>query len=330
MADLQTIASKLNVDFEKKSSATKSEAEVTNKTGQKRRAWLTNTASDTESIISISEINPDDIALWIHKDRPENELGDLESFAKEIKLLGQIQPGTVRPLTLNNTKHKYELIIGERRWRACKIAGILFRAEVKPYSDVEAALAQAAENEERKELSDYAKGISFSKLIESNILKQSDLIEKLGKSKQQISRLLSFREIPLELITAIGDMTKVSARTAEAIKQLCKKDSNNLQILLSLSEKISSGIGHNTLEKHIKKHTNSLDILTDKIFSSDGRHLFSWRKDGNGNTSASFPQEIRKILNFKALEKTMLVELERQIQIIKSPPGGTNLKQKEI
>jgi|ERR1700677_2650656 len=266
----------------------------------------------------INNINTDEIILWEHKDRPANELGNLEEFAKVLKSVGQLQAGIVRPS--KHPAHKYELIVGERRWRACKIAGLNFQAKILNLSDEDASIAQAVENEGRENLSDYARGISYAKKIEAGILMQKDLINKLGKSKQEVSRLLSFREIPSELIEAIGDMTKVSSRTSECIKQICKKNSENLEILMAIADKISSGIGFKTIEKHIEeaKATHNTFSIAEKAFSkNDQRHLFTLRKDGNGNSSISFPKDIRSIIDIKALQNILVEEIDRQINSIR-------------
>lgn len=319
MADLKEMASKLNVSLETTGTKDNSPSEENKNVGHKRRAWLNNNEDGVHSTTrSIHEINPSEVTLWIHKDRPENELGDLESFARELKAVGQIQPGIVR--TSNDIKFKYELIIGERRWRACKLAGLQFQVEIKNYSDNEAALAQAAENEERKQLSDYAKGMSYARLIEMGILKQTDLTSKLGISRQQVSRLLSFKDIPITLRDAIGDLTLVTARTAEEIRLLCNKNSENISTLISIAGKIASGIGAVTLQKEVKRalENEGSSINTEKVPSINGRHLFTWRQDGNGNRSISFPKDIRLMIDYKKLEKALVEVIQQQLEEIKN------------
>lgn len=266
----------------------------------------------------IHNINTNDITLWEHKDRPANEFGNLEDFAKVLKSVGQLQPGIVR--LLKDSNYKYELIVGERRWRACKIAEVPFQAKILDLNDEDASIAQAVENEGRENLSDYARGISYAKKIEAGILKQKDLISKLGKSKQEISRLLSFRDIPVELVNAIGDMTKVSSRTAEYIKQVCNKDEKNIEILIGFADKISHGIGFKTIEKHLEetKSLNSSVSMAEKVFSkADNRHLFTLRKDGNGNSSISFPKDIRSIIDIKTLQSILVEEIDKQINLMR-------------
>lgn len=292
----------------------------------KAKTYKTHKIYDNPEAVSpdlapLIEISSDEIKLWKYKDRPENELGDLDEFSKVLKTIGQLQPGIVR--LSEDPGPKYELIVGERRWRACKLAGIPFQAKLVSYTDTEAGLAQAAENKNRQDLSDYARGINYSRQIDDGILTQSDLAEKLGTTRQQISRLMSYKEIPHQLIEAIGDMTKVSPRTAEEIKFICKKDPNALNVLLNLADKLRSGIGYEALRKNYEKLRNNLedDISNSKVLSKDGRHLFTWRKDGNGNLSISFPKDIRNVLDPKVAEQDLALSIERQIKLKLSPAG---------
>ena len=188
-----------------------------------------------EKDFSIHSILPEAIFRWEYKDRPENELGDIESLAKEMKEIGQQQPCIVRPLP---EPEKYELIVGERRWRAALKAKIPLKAVIQDIDDNAAAIIQAAENDSRKDLSEYAKGMSLSRLILNNVIKQKDLEMRLGKSKQEISRLLSFSRIEPAVSDAIGDMSSVSSRTAYEISRLSKKETNMLKHLF-LSQKKS-------------------------------------------------------------------------------------------
>ena len=176
-----------------------------------------NSASSTSSTETIISIEPSEISRWSLKDRPENELGDISELARTFKEVGQQVPCIIRPAP---DKNGYELIVGERRWHAAKEAGVKLKAILKNLSDHEAGLIQAIENEQRHGLSDYAKGMSYYRMIEKGILKQKDLIDKLNMSQQQVSRLLSFSKIPPEITYALEDMTKISSRTSEEIVRL--------------------------------------------------------------------------------------------------------------
>jgi ParB family chromosome partitioning protein len=257
------------------------------------------------NIISSGEIlkvSPERIEKWEYKDRPESELGDIQSLANEFLSIGQQQPCIVRPS--NNKEYDYTLIIGERRWHAAKLAKIELLVIVKNLNDSEAALSQAVENESRQNLSDYAKGMSYSNLISSGVITQKDLTEKLGISKQKLSRLLSFNKIPNEVINSIQDMTRISSGTAEKIKQLCNKGQEYIDIIITLSDKLSEGkIGHEKLvtavEKILNKKQININTESNKIYSNDGRHLFTWRLDNNSRPSIHFPKDVLSLIESK-------------------------------
>lgn len=255
------------------------------------------TPSKNESIIY--EIDPHIIHRWSGKDRPENELGDIEDLAKGFKQIGQQVPCIVRPH--KELEGEYELIVGECRWHAAKLAKLKLKAIIQDIDDRMAALIQAVENEKRNDLSEFAKGMSYAKKIESGILKQKDLIEILGISKQQVSRLLSFSKIPSSLFNAIEDFRKVSARTAEELSRLSAKGENYIEALIKLAPRIKTGkFGGNRIVKEVNKIVNPPNTRiksNQKVFDKDGRHLFTWRLDNNSAPSIHFPKDIIQLLN---------------------------------
>ena len=279
----------------------------------------------------IHEIDPDIIHRWSGKDRPENELGDIEDLAKGFKTIGQQVPCIIRPhKSLNG---QYELIVGECRWRASKLAKIKLKAVIQDIDDRMASLIQAVENEKRNNLSDFAKGMSYAKKIESGLLKQKDLIEILGISKQQVSRLLSFNKIPKPLFNAIKDFRKVSARTAEELSRLSAKGDNYIDALIDLAPKIETGkFGGNRVIKEVDKIINPSEAIihsNKKIFDIDGRHLFTWRLDNNSSPSIHFPKDIIKLINSEDINLNHITQefklcLAKKLSALKeSPHVGT-------
>lgn len=233
---------------------------------------------DTKHPEKILFLDPEKIKRWDGKDRPENEIGDISELTKSIQLIGQQVPCIVRPI--KNEQYHYELIVGECRWIAAKSAKIKLKAIVHDLNDRMASLVQAVENEQRKDLSDYAKGMSYAKKINDGILTQKDLTDVLSISKQQVSRLLSFSTLPPRLIEEIGDFRKVSARTAYELSRLGNKSEENLKIILSFSEKIKTGkIGSTTISRLIENKKVKKNNNVKKIYSKQNKHLFTWRSD---------------------------------------------------
>jgi ParB family chromosome partitioning protein len=288
-------------------------------------ANIDNTAVDIPLEEKLISIDPQRISNWEFHDRPEKELGDLALFAKELKDIGQQQPCIVRPST--KTSSDYELVVGERRWRAALLANLPLWVIVKKLNDSDAAMVQAVENDSRIDLSDYAKGMSFSKLIDKGVIKQKDLIQKLGKSKQYVSALLSFSKIPQPLVDAIKDFTKVNAYTAEKIKQLANKDAAHLEALISLSPKIRDGLlrSNKAIESAVSNLLLKKEVAivhNEKIFTKDGRHVFTWRKDNNGIPAIHFPKHVHKLftdgkLNLKEISDDLLKILDEKFEVLK-------------
>lgn len=260
--------------------------------------------TDLNSADKIHELDPHLIHRWSEKDRPENELGNIEDLAKSFKQIGQQVPCIVR-LHKENAG-EYELIVGECRWHAAKLAGIPLKAIIHTLDDRMAALIQAAENEERSDLSEYAKGMSYATKIEKGILSQKDLTDILGISRQQVSRLLSFNRIPQRLVEAIDDFRKVSSRTAEEICRLSAKGNNYIEALIGLAPKIKTGkFGEKRIQQEINKFLNkevSKELFSQKVLNKDGRHLFTWRQDNNGIPSIHFPNDIIQLLQSKTMD----------------------------
>lgn len=262
-----------------------------------------------ESISSANEtvvidIDVKKIVRWKYKDRPENELGDIEELAETFKTVGQQQPCILR--VSEDNPGRYELIVGERRWKAAEKAGVKLKAIVRQISDKTAALIQAVENENRVDLSDFAKGMSYADKIENNLITQKDLTDILKISKQQVTKLLSFKKIPEPLFNAIEDFRKVSARTAYELSRLSVKSENHLQALISMAEKIRDGkYGQKRIEKELE---NILSVKNEvvqsnkKIIGIDGRHLFTWRLDNNSAPSIHFPKDIINLMNHSSID----------------------------
>ena len=265
---------------------------------------LQNKKNNSNAII---DIDPENIIPWKYKDRPQNELGDIDLLAKKLLEIGQQQPCIVRPY--KDRESYYELIAGERRWRASIKANIKLKVVVKNLTDSEASLVQEEENYSAP-LSEYARGLSYSRLINDNILKHKDLVEKLGISKQKLSRLLSYQEIPLDVRSAISDMSKVSSGTAEKIKQLCNKGEDYKNSIIELADKIRDGkIGHEKLDALINKKINSsLYKIQGRSYSIKGKFILKISESNSGITIKLNNLLINSLRNKSLTEDLLLIK----------------------
>lgn len=246
----------------------------------------------------IHTINPNNILRWEGKDRPENELGDIESLANSLKRIGQQVPCIVRP-----KGSKYELIVGECRWRASILANIDLKVIIHNIDDRTASIIQAVENEQRNDLSDYAKGMSYFNKIQKGILTQKDLVDVLNISKQQVTKLLSFSKIPVKVNNAINDYRKVSARTAYEISRLSNKSIDHQEAIIYYADKIRDGkIGSSSIVKLVDKKLSEEKYYNNKFYSKQGEILFTFRNE-NKQKSLHFSSKIADKLDDKMIEK---------------------------
>lgn len=263
----------------------------------------------------IIAVDPNLCRKWIYKDRPENELGDIDELSHDLKTNGQIHPAIVRKTGEENTP--FEIIVGERRWHAAKKANIKLLVTIKNLNDTEAAIVQVSENEKRHTLSEYARGIVLQQQIDAGVITSKVLEERLKKSQSYVRNLLSFSRLKPEIIASIGDMRNISARTAYDLVRWQEKGKDYIDAIVKLGSKLQTGkIGEKQLEKlitHITQQKQTSKFDSREVHSKNGRHLFTWRNDSNKNRSISFPKSIRKYINFEDLEKIMIENIEHQL-----------------
>jgi ParB family chromosome partitioning protein len=265
---------------------------------------------------TVIEIDPSLLKNWEYHDRTPEELGDLDNLAAELKSVGQIHPCIARPC-VDDSVYQYEVIVGERRWRAAKIAGIKLKIIVKPLNDHNAALCQAIENSNRKDLSEYAKGMSYALLVEKGVVTQKELQTTLKLSQSSIRNLLSYARIKPEITKAIENFTKVTSTTAYEITRLQEKGLQYITTLIDLSDKLRSGkVGYTKLQELVEERMNTTDSPASRatpVTTKNGRHIFTWRKDTNGQKSITFPKNIRNLINYNRLENMLMEEIQSQL-----------------
>ena len=135
----------------------------------------------------------------------------LEDLASSIRAQGVIQPIVVRPLA----KNKFEIIAGERRWRASQLAGQdKIPAMVRELPD-EAAIAMALiENIQREDLNPIEEAVALQRLQQEFELTQQQVADAVGKSRVTITNLLRLIALPEEIKTLLshGDLEMGHAR----------------------------------------------------------------------------------------------------------------------
>lgn len=149
------------------------------------------------SEIEISRIEP-------NPDQPRRTFDEdsLEELAASIRELGVVQPLTLRMGDDGN----YQIIAGERRWRAANIAGLqTVPAYIRTVSDSEMTEMALIENIQREDLNAIEVALGFKKLIDKYNLTQERLSERLGKKRATIANHLRLLRLPAEIQLGLRD-----------------------------------------------------------------------------------------------------------------------------
>ena len=154
---------------------------------------------DSPAVTSSSvkgSLNLSDISVGPYQPRKFMDDDALKELADSIKVQGLIQPIVVREVN-SNAKVKYEIIAGERRWRASRMAGLKTVPVVIKNVDDQTAMAMALiENLQRENLNSHEEAEGLARLIEEHSLTHSDAAKLLGKSRAAVSNLLRLLTAP--------------------------------------------------------------------------------------------------------------------------------------
>ena len=156
----------------------------------------------TDGGSAISEIDIDSISP--NPDQPRRSFSDegLDELAASIREIGIIQPLSLRTAPDGG----YQIIAGERRWRAAQRAGLhTVPAYVRSASDSEVTEMALIENIQREDLNAIEVALAFRKLIDTYSLTQERLSERVGKSRSVITNHLRLLKLPAEIQIALRD-----------------------------------------------------------------------------------------------------------------------------
>lgn len=184
---------------------------------------------DSVTTIKISDIEP-------RGDQPRKIFDDegLQLLADSIAIHGVLQPIIVR----ENARFKgsYEIIAGERRWRASKMAGLSeMPVVIIDGDDLKVAQISLVENVQRENLNAVEEALAYSALIERYNMTQEQISREVGKSRSAIANMLRLLDLPDEVLTMLKEdkITNGHARALLGLKsdeqmiELAKKVADN-------------------------------------------------------------------------------------------------------
>ena len=187
------------------------------------------TSGNGQTMMKINDVEP-------NRDQPRKHFEEdaLLELADSIKQFGVLQP-----LIVQKRKDYYEIIAGERRWRAAKLAGVKeVPVIVKEYTDQEILEISLIENIQRENLNPIEEAMAFKKLINEFKLKQDEVAERVSKSRTAVTnsmRLLKLGEKVQQMI--IDDM--ISTGHARALLAIDDEEQQYLLATKIFDEKLS-------------------------------------------------------------------------------------------
>ena len=193
-------------------------------------------------------VNLDILALSpnIHQPRHHFDQGALEELAASIKAQGLIQPVLVRPL---QAQGKYEIVAGERRWRACQLAGLETMAcIVRQMDDYESMAIALVENLQREDLNPIEEARALGQIKEHFEITQEELADKIGKSRPAVTNSLRLLKLP-EKVLLLLETNALSAGHARALLGL--EDPASIELLADTV--IGKGLNVRATEELVKK-----------------------------------------------------------------------------
>ena len=176
---------------------------------------------NTANSIRIAEIEP-------RKDQPRKTFSQdsLAQLADSIGQFGVLQPIIVRESSI--LAGTYEIIAGERRWRAAKMAGLSeIPAVVLDGDDLKAAQVAVIENVQREDLNPLEEALAYSALIDNFGLTQEQVSNQVGKSRSTVTNMLRLLDLPDEVLEYLrnGSLTTGHARALLGLKDEEKMES---------------------------------------------------------------------------------------------------------
>lgn len=247
------------------------------------RATAGKTPTNGEMIVKISKVEP-------NREQPRKKFDEdaLLELSESIKLYGVLQP-----LLVSDKKDYYEIVAGERRWRAAKMAGLKeIPVVVKEFSDQQIVEISLIENIQREDLNPVEEAMAYKRLIDEFSLKQDEIAERVSKSRTAVTNSLRLLKLDSRVQQMMVD-EMISAGHARALLSISDAEKQYSVAMKIFDEKLSvretEKMVKTILNPPKKKDTILSDSAEDAIYESleekmkniTGTRVFIHRKKNN-------------------------------------------------
>ena len=264
----------------------------TNALGRGLDALISTGDVNTQGSSTINEIAIDQIEANPNQPRREFDPQALEELANSIKQLGIVQPITLRQISEN----RFQIIAGERRWRASQLAGLkAIPAYIRTIKDENVMEMALVENIQREDLNAIEIALAYEQLLQKSGMTQERVAAEVGKSRAAVANYLRLLKLPAQVQMAL-QKKEIDMGHARALLSL---DSPSLQLKL-FKEIQKNGYSVRKVEELCQQLKSGEDIQTAKK---------------NIKTKAQLPKE------FEDLKKRLSSFFDTKVQMTCSPNG---------
>ena len=248
------------------------------------------------------------------------DTGEMEELAESIKRNGVVQPILVRP----RKGYGYEIIAGERRWRAAKMVKLdNIPAIILEIDDQQASEIALIENVQRQNLTILEEAEGYKRLIKEFDYTQEQLADVMGKSRSHVTNLIRLLGLPKEVKDPLnnGSISAGHARAllsspepAEAVKEVIKKNYSVRQTE-NFVKKLSKANGNVVIRKSYKrrKKSNEIDFSvedSDVKNPAQGNSVQAYEGNGNAAATAAVKKEPEIVMMEEQISKNSGFKVE--------------------
>ncbi len=222
--------------------------------------------SEREVVMSMNEIKLTEIETNPYQPRTDFDQEALQELSESIKVQGIIQPITVRKISAN----QYQLISGERRFQASKLAGLTtVPAYIRTANDQQMLEMALIENIQRENLNAVEIALSYQRLLSECDLKQEELGDRVGKKRATVNNYLRLLKLPPDIQAAVRDK-KLSMGHARALVNI-----ENIDLQLSIfKQAIENDLSVRKVEELVRNSlAPSKPVATEEKVSEDNPEI---------------------------------------------------------
>ncbi len=275
----------------------------TNALGRGLDALISTETVSTQGSSTINEVPIEQIEANPNQPRREFDQIALEELANSIKQLGLVQPITLRQLD----ESKFQIIAGERRWRASQLAGLTaIPAYIRTIKDENVMELALVENIQREDLNAIEIALAYEHLQEKSVMTQERVAERVGKSRAAVANYLRLLKLPAQVQMAL-QKKEIDMGHARALLSLnspsqqiklfheIQKNAFSVRKVEELCQQLNNGEDIQTAKKKIaakSKLPEEFNILKKRLSSFFNTKVqMTYGAKGKGKISIPFASE---------------------------------------